>query len=440
MHRVLILGAGLVAGPMVRYLLDLEDFEVTVASRTVAKAQALVGEHPRGKALALNVKDEAALSHLVQQADLVVSLLPYVHHLHVAKMCLAHHKHLVTTSYVKPEMQALDAQARAAGIILLNEIGLDPGIDHMSAMRVIDQVKLNGGQITTFVSYCGGLPAPADNNNPLGYKFSWSPRGVVMAGKNPAHYLWDGQEISIPGAELFDHYWPVEIDGLGTFEGYPNRDSMPYTQTYGIEPEQTMFRGTLRYPGWCQTLKKIADLGLLDDNERYDLAGLTFAQLTARLIGAPPGPNLSADLAKHLVLEPDAATVRNLEWLGLTTDDPLPAGAHSYMDVLAARMQQLMQYRPGERDMIVLYDVFYARYPDRTERISSTLIDYGIPHGDSAMARTVSLPAAIAVKLILTGQIAETGVHVPVIPAIYTPLLDELKLLGIHCVEETTVN
>ncbi len=438
MHQVLILGAGLVAGPMIRYLMDQPDFRVTVASRTVSKAEALVGDHPHGKALALDVQDDAALEALVKKADLVVSLLPYTYHLKVAKQCLQYGKHLLTTSYVKPEMKALDKAVREAGLIFLNEIGLDPGIDHMSAVRVINEVKANGGKITTFVSYCGGLPAPDANTNPLGYKFSWSPRGVIMAGKNPAHYLWDGKEVRISGEELFDNYWPVEIPGLGTFEGYPNRDSMPYVEVYDITPSQTMFRGTLRYPGWCATLKKISELGLLDDTVRDDLAGMTFAQLTAGLIGFTGG-DLKKALAAKLGIKPDSLVISNLEWIGLLSDDPLPAGANTVMDVLVARLQKLMPYAPGERDMIVLYDVFYAEYPDRTERTTSTLIAYGIPHGDSSMARTVSLPAAIAVKLILTGKITATGVHVPVIPEIYNQVLDELETLGIKCVEETTV-
>jgi saccharopine dehydrogenase-like NADP-dependent oxidoreductase len=439
MHKVLILGAGLVAGPMVRYLMDQEDFEVTVASRTVSKAQAMVGDHPQGKALALDVQDDDTLEALVKKADLVVSLLPYIYHLKVAKQCLEHKKHLVTTSYVKPEMQALDVAAREAGLIFLNEIGIDPGIDHMSAKRVIDEIQANGGTVTTFVSYCGGFPAPEANTNPFGYKFSWSPRGVVMAGKNPAHYLWDGQEINIPGEELFDNYWPVEIPGLGTYEGYPNRDAMPYTKLYGIEPTQTMFRGTLRYPGWCATLKKLSELGLFDDQVRDDLAGMTFAELTAELTGADPGSDLKAALAAKLKLEKDSFVISNMIWLGLLSDDSLPATANSLIEVLADRMLALMPYKPGERDMLVLYDVFYATYPDRTERTTSTLIDYGIPHGDSAMARLVSMPAAIAVKMILAGQITATGVHVPVIPEIYNPVLDELETHGIQCVEETTV-
>jgi saccharopine dehydrogenase (NADP+, L-glutamate forming) len=438
MHQVLILGAGLVAGPMVRYLLDQPDFRVTVASRTVSKAEALVGDHPRGKASAIDVRDTSALSQMVQQHDLTVSLLPYIYHLEVAKQCLAHRKHLVTTSYVKPEMRALDPAVKAAGLTFLNEIGLDPGIDHMSAKRVIDDIQAHDGQVTSFISYCGGFPAPDANTNPLGYKFSWSPRGVVMAGKNPAHFLWEGDEVSIPGDELFEHYWPVEVEGLGTFEGYPNRDAMPYMELYGIRPTGTMFRGTLRYPGWCATLAKIAQLGLLDDAVRDDLAGVTYAQLTARLVGAAES-DLPAALIDKLGLDPDSQVLDNLEWLGLLSSDPLPAEANTLLDVLTIRMQERMAYEPGERDMIVLYDIIEAEYSDRVERTTSLFVDYGIPHGATAMSRTVSLPAAIAVRLILQGMITTRGVLVPVIPGIYNPVLDELEELGVQFQEWTTV-
>ncbi|MEN8097676.1 MAG: saccharopine dehydrogenase C-terminal domain-containing protein [Chloroflexota bacterium] len=437
MYKVLILGAGLVSGPMVRYLLDLPDFQVTVASRTVSKAEALVGDHPRGNARAINVHDEQSLSDVVSTHDLVVSLLPYVFHLEVAHQCLKHKKHLVTTSYTKPEMLALDDAARNADLIFLNEIGLDPGIDHMSAMRVIDEVQCNGGEITTFMSYCGGLPAPEANTNPLGYKFSWSPRGVIMAGKNPAHYLWDEEEVNVPDGTLFDNYWPVDIPEVGRFEGYPNRDSMPYTDIYGINPTTTMFRGTLRYPGWCETIKALVDLGMLSDSEIEGVKEKNLCDVTESLVDEGDGDLLTRTAAK-LNTAPDSQAIKNLAWLGFFDQIPVPEGCKSYMDVLVARMLEMMEYAPGERDMIVLYDVFYAEYPNRTERITSTLVDYGIPNGDSAMARTVSLPAAIAIKLIAQNKIKSRGVMVPVLPEIYHPVLDELETLGISCKEETT--
>jgi saccharopine dehydrogenase-like NADP-dependent oxidoreductase len=344
---------------------------------------------------------------------------------------------MVTTSYVKEAMAQLDGQARAAGVILLNEIGVDPGIDHMTAMRIVHGVEAKGGRVTSFVSWCGGLPAPEANSNPFGYKFSWSPRGVLLAGKNPAHFLWDGQDVVVSGGELFDHYWnvPVMVEGqeIG-FDGYPNRDSLPYMQTYGIKDSKTFFRGTLRYPGWCQTLRKIAELGLLEETPLEGLEGLTFAQLTARLVGSD-GHNLRAALAAYLDLTLHSPVIDNLAWLGLLDEEPLPAGQRSALDILTARMLDKMQYAPGERDMLVLQHQFEAEYPDGSERIVSTMVDFGIPHGDTSMARTVGLPAAIAVKLILQGQIALTGVQVPVLPEIYEPVLDELEALGIRFVE-----
>lgn len=435
MKKVVVFGAGMVAGAHVRYLLD-HGLQVTVASRTVSKAEELVKGHPNGRAVAVNSDDTAALEEQIRQHDLAVSLLPYAYHPTVARLCIKHGAHMVTTSYVKQVMADMDADARAAGVILLNEIGVDPGIDHMTAMRVIHKVQGQGGRITSFVSWCGGLPAPEANTNPFGYKFSWSPRGVLLAGKNPAQYLWDGELVNIPGGELFDHHVtvPVEVEGVLTdFEGYPNRDSLPYQDTYAITGTRTMFRGTLRTPGWCDTLRKVADLGLLDETPRDDVAGLTFAQFTRKLCGG--AGDLRADLAAHLGLAPDAKPIADLAWLGFLGDDPLPAGADAPIDILCARMLEKMQYADGERDMLVLKHEFRAEYDDRQEKITSTMVDFGIPHGDTSMARTVGLPAAIGVRMILEGKIALTGVQVPVVPEIYEPVLAELEALGIKFVE-----
>ena len=440
MKKILVLGAGLVAGAHTRYLLEQPDFHVTVASRTLSKAQAIIGGHPNGEARRLNVKDEAALEDLIRQADLAVSLLPYVYHPMVARLCIKHRKHMVTTSYVKEQMAQLDGAAKKAGVILLNESGVDPGIDHMTAMKVIHRVQKDGGEITGFTSWCGGLPAPEANTNPLGYKFSWSPKGVLLASKNSARYLKDGEEVFIPGEELFDHYRivPVEIEGkVIDFEGYPNRDSLPYVKTYGITMTKGMFRGTLRNVGWCPTMRKIVDLGLLDEEERDDLAGLTCAQFTASLIGSTG--DLKRDLAAYLKIEQDSPVISNLEWLGLLSDDPLPLQKGAPIDILTARMLEKMQYEEGERDMLILQHQFIAEYPDHKEKITSTMIDFGIPHGDTSMSRTVGLPAAIGVKLILQGKIDLTGVQTPVVPEIYEPILKELERLDIHFTEKNEV-
>jgi saccharopine dehydrogenase (NADP+, L-glutamate forming) len=436
--RVLILGAGLVAGPHVRYLLNVEGLAVTVASRTLDKAERLIGGAPNGSAVELDVRDEKALDGLVAAHDLSVSLLPYAHHPTVGRLCVNHRKPMVTTSYVKDEMRALDGAARAAGVILLNEIGVDPGIDHMSAMRVIDGIREAGATLTSFTSDTGGLPAPEANDNPFGYKFSWAPRGVLLAGKNPARYLADGETIDVPGPDLFANRWPCAIAGLGDLEVYPNRDSLPYVETYGIPAVRSMFRGTLRYPGWCDTMKRVVDLGLLDETERPDLDGETFARLLGRLIGVD-GPATRERLADFLDLPADAKPVRDLEWLGFLSDDPLPAGATCLLDVLAARMLSRMQYAPGERDMLVMRHEFVVERSARTERMTSTLVDYGTPNGDSSMSRLVGLPAAIAARRILEGKIEQVGVVVPTIREIYDPILDELAEMGVAFSEAVEV-
>lgn len=439
MKKVVVFGAGLVVNAHVHYLLD-HGYQVTVASRTVSKAQEVVGDHPNGRAVAFDIEKQgdARLDEIVRAHDLAVSLLPYIYHVRVAKSCLRNGKHMVTTSYVKPEMQALDAEAKEKGLVLLNEIGVDPGIDHMTAIKIIHHAQKHGGVVTRFISYCGGLPAPEANDNPFGYKFSWSPRGVLMAGRNPARFRRDGDLVEIPGPDLFLNYEcvPVEVEGrLIPFEGYPNRDSLPYADLYGITSTRTMFRGTLRNQGWCPTLKKVADLGLLEETP-MELAGITYAEFTARLIGKKSPRGIRRAVARKLGLDPINFIVANLEWLGLFSSAPLPAGCHSPLDVLTATMLAKMSYGPRERDLLILQHQFVIEYPDHKERVYSTMIDFGIPGGDSSMNRTVGLPAAVGVHMILSGQIKSRGVLVPVIPEIYEPALAELQRLGIRFTEK----
>jgi len=440
MKKVLVLGAGLVSRPLVRYLIAQPDFSVTVATRTVSKAEALVAGHPRGGTTALLSEDTARLEKLIADHDLAVSLLPAPQHPTVAKLCIQHRKHMVTTSYVSPQMRALDEAARTAGVVLLNEIGVDPGIDHMSAMRIVHAVQKRGGRVVSFKSYCGGLPAPEANDNPWGYKFSWSPRAVCTAGKNAARFREDGKLVEIPGPELFTCHHPLQVAGIGELEAYPNRDSLSYIDLYGLEGIETMFRGTLRYPGWCRCLTAVVDLGMLDETPVTYPAGMTLAQWTAGLIKARSANDLRQQVAQFLQMEPHADPLDRLAWLGLFSNQPLPITGRptTALDILAARMNEKMPYQPGERDMVVLVHRFVARFPGQPdEHIRSELIDFGEPDGDTAMARTVSLPAAIGAKLILTGGIHDAGVHIPVTPRIYNPVLDELATMNIRCVEET---
>lgn len=435
MKKVLILGAGLVSRPHVNYLLDQPDFLVTVASRTVSKAEKLVGDHPRGKALSLNVKNDAMLEKLVSENDLAVSLLPYTYHVKVAKLCLKHQKNMVTTSYVSDEMNALDEEAKKAGLLILNEIGVDPGIDHMSAMRVINNVKNEGGKISSFKSYCGGLPAPEANTNPWGYKFSWSPRGVVMAGKNSAKFLMDNKITDIPGPELFANHWEVDIPGFGKLEAYPNRNSVPYRNIYNIDDTNTMFRGTLRYPGWCITMKKIVDIELLDDEKEYDLEGRTYADFMKNLLNISESDNLKKALAEKWEMDESSDAIHRMDWIGLLGNEKIGLEKGTAMDIFCKILLDKLKYDSGERDLLVLHHEFLAEYPEKKQKITSTMIDYGIPNGDSSMSRTVGLPGAIAVKLILNGEIKTKGVKIPVEPQIYEPVLKELELQNIICKE-----
>ncbi len=432
MKKILVLGAGLVAGPMVRYLLEREEFRVVVADVDISRAEKLVRGHANGGALALSVTDREAFVAEAGRADLLVSMVPYTLHPLVAQAAVDLGKHMVTASYVSPAMKDLDAAARAKGVILLNELGLDPGIDHMEAMRIIHEARERQGSVLSFTSYCGGLPAPDSNTNPFGYKFSWSPRGVLLASKSQARYLKDGTVISVPADELFDRPAVISIPGLGEFEGYPNRDSVPYGEIYGIPECRTVLRGTLRYPGWCGTLKKIGEIGLLDERER-PLSGRTYSDLVAELAGVTVRSRLRAEVAGKIGIEAGSEILDRFEWLGLFSDERLPLEKGSPLDVLAARMIEKLSYGPGERDMIVLQHEFLIRYPDgRLERRTSTLVDYGLPDGDSSMSRTVGLPAAIAARMVLEGRIARRGVLIPVFPEIYLPILEELESLDIR--------
>ncbi|MEW5760677.1 MAG: saccharopine dehydrogenase C-terminal domain-containing protein [Candidatus Thermoplasmatota archaeon] len=438
MKNILVLGAGMVSRPLVQYMLNQPNYKVKVASRTVKKAEELICKHPGGEAQKFDITTDAPdLDGLVLNSDLVVSLLPYTYHVQVANLCIKHRKHMITTSYVSADMQALDKKAKDADIIILNEIGLDPGIDHMSAMKIIHKVQNEGGDIISFSSYCGALPAPEASTNPFGYKFSWSPRGVVLASKNAARYLKDGKEVDIPGEKLFENYTIKNIEGVGDFEDYPNRNSLPYIDIYGIKKTKTMYRGTLRNIGWCETLRKIVELGLLDDTVIDNLKGLTYQSLIRKLINCKEGLDLKDEIAKYLRIEKYSAVMKRLEWLGLLSDEPLPIQKGSPLDILSARLLEKLQYAPNERDMIVLHHDFIAEKGGKKEKITSTLVDFGIPGGDSAVARTVSIPAAIGGKLILEGKIKSRGVCIPVLPEIYEPVLKELEGFGIKLSEKS---
>jgi len=399
----------MVVRPFVQYLLSQPDCRVKVASRTLSKAEGLIDNHPRGEAQALNVTDTQALRALISDAktDLVASFVPPAYHTDIAKLCIKAGKPMVTTSYVSDSMRALDREAREAGVLILGEIGLDPGIDHMSAMKAIHKIQDEGGKVVSFYSVCGAIPAPEASLNPFGYKFSWFPSGALGAARRPAKYLQDGQEVEIPSDRLLEHYSLKYIEGLGHFENYPNMNCLPYIDTYGIPTTQTIYRGTLRYMGWCETLKRFIELGLLNEEERSDLERFSYRKLLGEVTETSDLDQLERNLASKFHIDKDSAVIKRLEWLDLLSDEPLPVQKGSVFDVLLAQMRKKMSYEDNERDMVVLQDEFVAEYPDGhpSEKITSTLIDYGVPGGDSAVARTVGIPAAIATKLVLQKEI-----------------------------------
>lgn len=435
MKKVLILGAGMVVKPIVTYLLS-KGYHVTVATRTKSKADTMIDGHANGTAVAWTVEDEQTLAAMIASHDLTVSLLPWTYHIMVAKNCIAHKKNMVTTSYVKPEMKALDSQAREAGIIILNELGLDPGIDHMSAMRIIDTVHEKGGKIDEFYSICGALPAPEAATNPFKYKFSWSPKGVVMAGNNDGNYLRRGEKVYIPTEDLFKNPLSVDFPKVGKLEIYPNRDSMPYIELYGIPETRTMVRGTFRFPGWCESIDAMKALKLIS-SEEHDFTGKTYAEFLAMMIGSDKVGNIRQQVADYLKIDHKAYALDAMEWLGLFSNEPMNATKTSAFEITSDLMIAKMELGREERDMVVMQHIFSASYPDgKREVIKSSMLDFGTLAKDTAVARTVALPAAIGVEMILKNEITETGVHIPVLPGIYNPILDHLEHLNIRMVEE----
>jgi saccharopine dehydrogenase (NADP+, L-glutamate forming) len=434
MKKVLILGAGLVVKPMVEYLLD-NKFSIIIAARKKYRADALLQGHPNGIHIQWSMDETGKLEEIIKESDLTVSLLPYKFHTEVARLCLKYLKPLVTTSYVQPEMQAMDPDVKKAGLLFLNEIGLDPGIDHMSAMKIIDNIHGRKGHVEEFYSLCGALPAPEATDNPLGYKFSWSPKGVVLASRNSGSYLKKGKKIFVEPRNLFKDRFTYHFPGTGDLEIYPNRDSVSYIDIYGIPETQTMYRGTFRFKGWCETLDVMKELNMLDDTV-IDYSGKSYADFLAERAGT--GINtLEETILKRTGISENSLAMESLKWLGFFSDEKMNYAETSPFEITSDRMISKMSLADNERDMIVMQHVFLASFPGgKKEVIKSSLRDYGTPATNTAIARTVALPAAIAVKMILENKINLKGVLRPVSPEIYNPVLDELKRLGIEMKEE----
>jgi len=435
MKKVLILGAGMVVKPMVHYLLD-NNMDVTIASRTKSKADKMLEGYDRGKSIAWTVDQLDVLDDLIKTHDLIVSLLPYTHHATVAERCITEKKNMLTTSYVSPEMKKLDEKAKEAGIIIMNEIGVDPGYDHMTAMNIIDRVHEEGGKIDEFYSLCGALCAPEASDNPFRYKFSWSPKGVVMAGNNDAQYLENGKVVNLDTAHLFKNPLEIDFPGIEQMHVYPNRDSLSYIDLYDINEVKTMYRGTFRYQNWCAALDLLKTLQLTSYEER-DLKGKSYAQVTAEINGLD-ADNLKENIIAKLTIDENHVGLKAIEWLGVLDPKPVHLEKGSAFDLTSDLMIEKMMMEDDERDMVIMQHIFNVTRADgNREKIVSRMLDYGNKNYTS-IARTVALPAAICVKLILDQAISETGVHIPIKKSIYVTILNELKKHGISMEETTT--
>ncbi len=432
MKKVLILGAGMVVKPIVHYLLD-NQFKVTLASRTKEKADNILRGRTNGQAVAWTIEESDVLDRLIKTHDMVVSLLPYSHHVFVAKKCIAQRKNMITTSYVSEDMKALNSDAQKAGIIILNELGVDPGYDHMTAMDIIDRVHEAGGQVDGFYSLCGALCAPEASNNPFRYKFSWSPKGVIMAGNNDAQFLKDGEVIRLETSDLFKNPLSIDFPEVEDMHVYPNRDSLPYIDIYGIPEVKTMFRGTFRYKNWCEALDLLKALNLTGYDE-LDLEGKTYAQVTAEINGFETS-NLKEEIKLKFNIDDDHVGLKAIEWLGVLENKRVPLEKGSAFDLISDLMIEKMMMGDSERDMVIMQHIFnITKVTGEKETIISRMLDYG--NADyTSIARTVALPAAIGAKMILDGEITDTGVHIPIKKSIYKPILNKLEALGITMTE-----
>ncbi len=363
----------------------------------------------------------------------MVSLLPYIHHVNVAKKCIAHKKNMVTTSYISPEMKALDDAAKNAGIIILNEIGVDPGFDHMTAMEIIDRVHNEGGKIEEFYSLCGALCAPEASNNPFRYKFSWAPKGVVMASNNDAQYLKNKKIVNLDTADLFKNPLLIDFPKVEKMHVYPNRDSLPYIDIYGIPEVKTMFRGTFRYKNWCDALD-LLKLLKLTNNQELNLKGKTFAQVTTEINGFESN-SLKKSIKTKFNIGDNHVGLKAIEWLGVLDEKLIPLKIGSAFDLISNLMIDKMMMKDSERDMVIMQHILNITKPNgEKETIVSRMLNYGNEEY-SSIAKTVALPAAIGVKLILDKKILDTGVLIPIKKSIYKPILAELKNFGIEMTE-----
>lgn len=440
MQNILILGAGLSASTCIKYLLDhSQEFQwkITLGDINEELARQKAGNHPNGRAISFDVYDEEQRESLVSRSDIVISMLPPRMHALVAECCIMNGKNLVTASYVSKEVRKLDEAARKMGVLLLNEMGVDPGIDHMSAMMILDRIRSEGGKVTVFESNTGGLVAPGSDNNPWRYKFTWNPRNVVLAGQKGARFLHNGKFKYIPYQRLFERYEIIKVLDLGEFEVYPNRDSLTYQEEYGLQDVDTMFRGTIRRVGFCDAWNTLVQLGATDDSYMVEFPGeMTYRDFTNSFLAYNIVDPVETKLSRYLKLDPAGEIMKKLEWLGLFEKRTASIQDQTPAKILQALLEEKLRLDPGDRDMIVMQHQVEYQKENENHRVVSSMAIIGQDSHHTAMSVTVGLPVAIAAKLILQGKIAMSGVQIPIHREIYEPVMDELDGLGIRFTEE----
>jgi saccharopine dehydrogenase-like NADP-dependent oxidoreductase len=435
MKTILVLGAGRSSSSLISYLLDeaqQRQWKIIVGDTTLDAALQRIGKHPSGQAIAFDILNKKEADNIIQVADVVISLMPAHLHPLVAAACLALNKHLCTASYVSDEMQAFHVEAKKRGLLFLNECGLDPGIDHMSAIQVIDKIRDAGGKLISFESFTGGLIAPeTDPENPWRYKFTWNPRNVVMAGQGTAKYLHDGVFKYIPYQQLFQRTTPIHVPGYGDYEGYANRDSLKYINTYQLTGIQTMMRGTLRNKGYCAAWNILVQLGCCDDSYSMgNVSALTHADFVASFTDGSAA-KVSQWLTKRFGLAADGLELTRLKWSGLFDAEPIGLDHGTPAQILEHILNKKWKLNSQDKDLIVMWHRFVYSVGAQTKEIQASLIAKGDDATYTAMAKTVGLPLGIAATLLLEGKIATRGVVIPVDREIYEPVLARLKNFGI---------
>jgi len=441
MKKILVIGAGRSSSSLIKYLLEnaeKENWVIKVGDMDEELAKEKVNGYSKGEAFKFNALNAEERSKEIEECDFVVSMLPARFHIEVVEDCIRFKKNVITPSYVSPEMKELHERAVDAGIIVMNEIGVDPGIDHLSAKKVLDEIEEMGGEMTCFESFTGGLVAPESDNNPWNYKFTWNPRNVVLAGQGgAAKFIQENKYKYIPYSRLFRRTEIINIEGNGKFEGYANRDSLKYRSIYGLENIPTIFRGTLRKVGFSRAWNVFVQLGATDDSYVMEGSkGMTNRDFINSLLAYNPHDSVELKLRHYLKIDQDDVIWDKLVWLGIFDDTPLNMEKDS---TPAQMLQKILEAKwtleENDKDMIVMWHKFGFKIDGKDREINSSMTYIGTDQTYTAMSDTVGLPVGICTKMILNGTIKTKGVQIPILKEIYEPILAELEEYGIKFTE-----